>query len=242
MTIEYKRIKPKKINEQVADILYDMIKRGELKPGDRLDSVQQLAENFDVGRSAIREALSALRAQGLIEMKQGEGTYVKQFDASKLHFSFSSAILMNQHDVVNLLEVRKIIELGAVASAAENRTTENIKELKRILEQMKKSFGDEELEEQTDILFHLTIAKATQNPMLYKLMQNVSSMMAAHMKETRSIWLYAEGITIENLYLDHAQILKSIIDQDVAAAQQLMWDHLTVVEKNLAAYYEKDVE
>lgn len=240
MAIEYKRIKRKKINEEVADTLYEMIQRGELKPGDKLDSVQQLAENFQVGRSAIREALSALRAQGLVEMKQGEGTYVKQFDANKVNFTFSSAILMNKADIVNLLEVRKIIEMGAVGSASENRTAENIMQLKEILERMKDSFGQAEEEEMTDILFHLTIAKSSQNPMLYKLMQNVSSMMAIHMKETRRIWLYSEGNTMENVYMDHAKILDAIIDQDKDRAQKLMWDHLTVVEKNISAYYKNN--
>ncbi|MGM9924452.1 MAG: FadR/GntR family transcriptional regulator [Bacillus sp. (in: firmicutes)] len=236
--MEYKQIKPKKLYEEVADALYDMIKKGELKPGDKLDSVQQLAENFQVGRSAIREALSALRAKGLVEMKQGEGTYVRQFDAGKLNFS--SAILMNRTDVVNLLEVRKIIEMGAVALAAENRTDENIKRLKEVLACMKDSFGDEKEEERTDILFHLAVAKASQNPMLCELMRNVSGMMEVHMKETRSIWLYAEGITVENLYMDHVQILEAIIEQNKEQAQQLMWNHLTVVEKNLVAYYKNN--
>ncbi|WP_042346905.1 FadR/GntR family transcriptional regulator [Bacillus massiliigorillae] len=237
MAVEYKRIKPKKINEAIADTLYEMIKSGELKPGDKLDSVQQLAENFQVGRSAVREALSALRAQGLIEMKQGEGTYVKVFDASKLDFTFSSAVLMNKTDVVHLLEVRKIIEIGAVGLAAENRTTENIKELQAILERMKDSCGNDDEEEKNDILFHLMIAKASQNPMLYKLMRNVSSMMSIHMKETRRIWLYSEGITDINLFSDHARILQAIIEKNKEMAQKLMWNHLTVVEKNLAAYY-----
>ena len=59
----------------------NMIKTGELKPGDRLDSVEQLAEIFDVSRSAVREALSGMRAMGLVVMRQGEGTFVTKFDA-----------------------------------------------------------------------------------------------------------------------------------------------------------------
>src|SRR4051794_30812075 len=111
--VKYKQIKPKKIYEEVAETLHEAIRNGTLKSGDKLDSVQQLAENFQVGRSAIREALSALRAMGLIEMKQGEGTYVLQFEAQNLTFPLSTAMLMNQEDVRNLLEVRKIIEAGA---------------------------------------------------------------------------------------------------------------------------------
>ncbi len=61
-SLELKKIKPKKIYEEVAEILYEKIRAGELKPGDRLDSVEQLAEQLQVSRSAIREALSALKA------------------------------------------------------------------------------------------------------------------------------------------------------------------------------------
>ena len=67
---EIQKNKTKKIYEEVAEAIYEMIRTGQLKPGDKLDSVQQLAENFNVGRSAIREALSALKAMGLIEMRQ----------------------------------------------------------------------------------------------------------------------------------------------------------------------------
>ena len=65
--MQYKKIKPKKIYEEVAEAIHGMIRSRQLKPGDKLDSVQQLAENFQVGRSAIREALTALRAMGLID-------------------------------------------------------------------------------------------------------------------------------------------------------------------------------
>ena len=63
--LQYKQIKPKKIYEEVAEALHEMIRTGQLKPGDKLESVQQLAENFQVSRSATREALSALKAMGL---------------------------------------------------------------------------------------------------------------------------------------------------------------------------------
>ena len=76
--MEYKSIRPKKIYEEISDLILSMIREGTLKPGDKLLSVHQLAEQFGVGRSAVREALSAVRAMGLIEMRQGEGTYVKK--------------------------------------------------------------------------------------------------------------------------------------------------------------------
>ncbi|WP_412888613.1 FadR/GntR family transcriptional regulator [Bacillus sp. 1P06AnD] len=235
--MEYKVIKPRKLYEEVAENIHSMIRDGELKPGDKLDSVQQLAENFHVGRSAIREALSALRAKGLVEMKQGEGTYVKQFDASTIDFSFSSAVLMNKEDVVHLLEVRKAVEVGAARLAARNRNEEDLEMLGLILEEMKDAFGNDKREEETDIAFHLAISKATQNPMMYQLMQNVSDMMSLNMKETRKIWLYSNETTIETLYEDHAAITEAITAKDEKLAETMMFNHLTVVEKNMSLYY-----
>lgn len=122
-----------------------MIKNGTLKPGDKLLPVHQLAEQFQVGRSAVREALSALRAMGLIEMKQGEGTYVKNFDSSSLTKSLNNRLLMKKEDILNLLEVRKVLEVGAVRAAAAKRTEDNLQNMKHWLDEMAKSVGDEKL-------------------------------------------------------------------------------------------------
>jgi GntR family transcriptional repressor for pyruvate dehydrogenase complex len=145
--------------------------------------------------------------------------------------------LMNQTDIIHLLEVRKILEVGSVRSAARNRTDEDIMELTATLEKMRKSFGDEKAGEKADILFHLGIAKASKNPLLIRLMNNVSDIMAESMRELRRIWLYSKETTVERLYIHHEQILQAIIDQDEEKAQELMYAHLEVMEKNLADYY-----
>ena len=134
----YKQIKKRKIYEEIADQLLDKIKSGELSPGSKLDSVQSLAEGFDVGRSAVREALSALRAMGLVEMRQGEGTFIKQYDPSTLSQSLSTGILMNRQDTIELLQVRKILETGCAASAAEKRTEEELFQIQQALMDMDK--------------------------------------------------------------------------------------------------------
>lgn len=234
--VEYKRIKPKKIYEEVAETLLENIKEGSLKPGDRLDSVQQLAENFQVGRSAIREALSALRAMGLLEMKQGEGTFVREFNSDMLSLPVTSAVLMNKNDIEHLLEVRKVLEIGAVRAAAQKRTDVDLKQLSNSLEQMKGAFGNEELGEKADFAFHLAIAKASQNPLLVKLMNNVSEMMIETMKETRRIWLYAEEKTAERIYKEHQQIYEAILSQHAEDAQHFMMSHLDNVEHVLMKY------
>ncbi|MCM3734795.1 FadR family transcriptional regulator [Bacillus cytotoxicus] len=207
-----------------------MIKNGTLKPGDKLLPVHQLAEQFQVGRSAVREALSALRAMRLIEMKQGEGTYVKNFTPSALTSSLSTTLLMKQEDIVNLFEVRKVLEVGVVGAAALKRTDENIHNMKRWLDEMQKGMGDEQAGEKADFHFHMAIAEASHNNILLELMNHVSEMIAEAIGETRRIVLYGEQTTAERLLEEHRKIYEAVLKNDVEAAQQAMQNHLTNVE------------
>ncbi|WP_433596184.1 FadR/GntR family transcriptional regulator [Lysinibacillus xylanilyticus] len=236
--MELRKIKPKKIYEEVSEILYEKIRSGELKPGDRLDSVEQLAEQLQVSRSTIREALSALKAMGLIEIKQGSGTFVKSNQSNQLDFPLSTAILTNKQDISHLLEVRKIIEVGAAASAAIHRTEEDLQSMLQILDEMKLVQGDGELGEKVDFQFHAAISAASQNPLLTTLLDQVSGLMIETMKETRRIWLYSKKITSEKLYDEHMQIFLAIKQQNEELAKHAMASHLSNVEKVLMQYFE----
>lgn len=236
--MEYKKIKPKKIYEEVAETIYEMIRTGELKPGQRLDSVQTLAENFQVGRSAIREALTSLRAMGLIEMKQGEGTFVKEFNTEQITFPLSTAILMNKDDIANLLEVRKIIEVGTAAAAAKKRTDQQLLTMEEAIDEMRSSHGNEELKEGADLQFHLALADSTQNPLLLNLMNQVSGLMVETMKETRRVWIFSKQTTLERLADEHFAIYKAVKEQDAESARNLMKIHIENVEAILRKYYQ----
>lgn len=236
--MELRKIKPKKIYEEVSEILHEKIRAGVLKPGDRLDSVEQLAEQLQVSRSAVREALSALKAMGLIEIKQGSGTFVKSVPPNRLDFPLSTAMLSNKLDIARLLEVRKIIEVGATASAAINRTEQDIQAMVQILEDMKQAHGDGELGEKVDYQFHVAIATASQNPLLATILDQISGLMIDTMKETRRIWLYSKKTTSEQLYEEHMNIFLAIQQQNEELAKQAMTFHLSNVEKVLLQYFE----
>jgi GntR family transcriptional regulator, transcriptional repressor for pyruvate dehydrogenase complex len=236
--MEYKKIKPKKIYEEVAEAIYEMIRSGQVKPGEKLDSVQQLAENFQVGRSAIREALTSLRAMGLVEMKQGEGTYVNEFETDQITFPLSTAILMNKEDIAQLLEVRKIIEIGTATAAAKKRTSEHLTMMEKALEEMKSAKGDETLGEKADLQFHFALAAASQNALLLSLMNHVSGLMGETMKETRRVWLFSKQTTVERLYDEHKAIYEAIKEQDEEKARKFMLIHLENVEAILQKYFQ----
>ncbi|MEH7382971.1 FadR/GntR family transcriptional regulator [Bacillus sp. JJ1533] len=240
--MEYKKIKPKKIYEEVTDALQEAIRSGKLKPGTKLDSVQQLAESFQVGRSAIREALTALKAMGLIEMRQGEGTYVKEFQAEDFTFPLATAMLMNQQDVMHLLEVRKIIETGAAATAAKKHIQQNLEKMKSALKGMKVALGNEELGETADLQFHLAISEATQNPLLANLLLHVSDLMQETMKETRRITLFSEEKTTERLYNEHLAIYEAIAEGNEEVARNAMLIHLNNVEETLRNFFKETLK
>jgi GntR family transcriptional regulator, transcriptional repressor for pyruvate dehydrogenase complex len=237
--MNYKKIKPKKLYEEVTEAIYELIRTGELKPGEKLDSVQLLAENFQVGRSAIREALTSLRAMGLIELRQGEGTFVREFDTDQITFPLSTAILMNKKDIVHLLEVRKIIEIGSVRAASRKRTEQHLKVLWDALKEMESASGNEELGEEADMKFHLTLAEAAQNPLLFSLLNHVSGLMKETMKETRRVWLFSKQTTMEQLYHEHLNIYEAVRDKDEEKASHYMLVHLQNVEAILQKYFQQ---
>ncbi|AGK52809.1 GntR family transcriptional regulator [Bacillus sp. 1NLA3E] len=235
--MKYRQIKQTKIYEEVADAVHDKIKSGELKPGDKLDSVQQLAENFCVSRSAVREALTALKAMGLIEMKQGEGTYIREFEPTLISSPLTSAILMNEDDVRNLVEVRKILEDGIVVAAAKKRSEADLEAMLQALQDMENANGNEELGEKADFQFHFALASATRNPLLVSLINNVSGLMVETMRETRRLLLYKDQSTIENLYEEHLAIYRAILSQDEEKARLAMMFHLERVEVILKEFF-----
>ncbi|MCD8509822.1 MAG: GntR family transcriptional regulator [Bacillus sp. (in: Bacteria)] len=100
-------IRKQNICELVANDIKNRIKTGELKPGDKLETVEQLAKNYGVGRPSIREALSTLKGMGLVEMRHGEGTFVQEYDYSHFTFSQNSLLLLNHKELMDLFEVRK---------------------------------------------------------------------------------------------------------------------------------------
>ncbi|TKH03248.1 FadR family transcriptional regulator [Peribacillus simplex] len=236
----YKKIKPKKIYEEVSDELYEMIRSGSLKPGEQLDSIQQLAENFQVGRPAIREALSALSSMGLIEIKQGEGTFVKTFDPAIMNHPLSAALLMDQDNIKHLLEVRKILESGTAEVAAKKRTEENLIELKDRLFDMERVSEDEELSDKADIAFHVAVANASQNELLITLMNHVSELMTEKMRDIRRVALYSEEMTLKQLYQQHVRIYDAILAQDEDGARSAMLFHLQSVEESLERVIQKN--
>lgn len=237
LDLDYQPIRARKIYEEVSDSILSRLKSGYLKPGDKLESVEQLAKHFNVSRSAVREALSGLRAMGVVEMRQGEGTYITHFDASRFSLPAATALLMKREDMRDLTQVRKILEVGVVGLAASSYKDEDLIPMEDALQAMKNAQGKEELGEKADLAFHLAIAKATHNQMLIHLLQSVSGIMIELMRETRRLILYTEEGNVK-LFKEHQLIYEAIKDRNSELAQKHMMDHLVAVDNVISRYIE----
>lgn len=234
-TLKFKPIRSKKIYEEISDILIQQIKAGDLKPGEKLDSVEQLASSFHVSRSAIREALSGLSAVGIVEMRHGEGTFITEFDSSKFSLPITTALIEKKEDIKELSEVRKVLEVGVASIAAINHEAEDLLPMKKALVAMENAKGKGELGEKADLEFHLAIAKATHNKMLTNLMKSVSGYIVESMRETRRFILYSEERN-DMLVQEHRRIYEAIKSRDREKARNAMLDHLIAIEKVLDKY------
>lgn len=234
--MDLKPIKTKKIYEEIIEQLRLLVVKGDLKPGDRLPSERDLAVRLSVSRASVREALSALEMMGLLEIRSGEGTFIKKINVDSVVTPLSWALSMERDTVLELLEVRKMLEGQTVYLAASRAKEDNIKELEGALKAMYADIKSGEIGEKADLLFHYAIARASQNSILIRLMNTISDLMHETLKASR-IRLYEGKVAPEKLYKDHLMILDAIRNKSAKDARRYMVEHLEGVEERLKEYY-----
>lgn len=224
--------RPLKSSEWVRNELAREIAEGRVKPGDKLPSVVELAERFGVGRSTIREALSALKAMGLLDIRQGGGTYIKSKEAEPAQQPLAEWIA-NAGSLLQLVEVRRVLETGNAALAARHCTEEDKQALRAAIAGMKDVLHDEIGGERADAAFHLRLAEATHNPLLINMTRSLSDQLFHHMRHTRAVWFYADRRSAEQLLEEHAGIVEAVCARNEKLASKRMDEHLSKVEQVL---------
>ncbi|MGP0639146.1 FadR/GntR family transcriptional regulator [Staphylococcus xylosus] len=228
------KISNTKIYEQVADIILEQIKAGDYQVGDKLPSIQKIGKQYGVSVASVREALNALRTIGIIEMKQGYGTFIKQTEPTffELGDKFTSL-----SQIKELLELREIVESATVEKAALHRTEKDLVELKQALVEMGQAVTDGTSGEKADLEFHLAIAKAAKNTLLVELLNNISELMRNSMEETRKIFIYSKQKTMNKLLEEHDVIYQAILQQNDVKAVDAMRAHLLEVKETILANF-----
>ncbi len=220
----FQAIRKNKVYEAVARQIETLILE-KLKAGDKLPPERELAEMFSVSRSSIRDAIRSLELAGLVEPRQGIGTVVCEVTADSLLNPLVNALKRKQELVTELLEVRKMIEPPLAARAASHVAPDEIEEMEDILRRQAEKMGRDEMTIEEDSEFHYTIAMASGNSVVLKVLDLLMDLL----RETRERSLQLPGRAQRSL-AGHRQILAAIKKGDAKAAEAAMRRHIEDVE------------
>ncbi|MGH2557855.1 MAG: FadR/GntR family transcriptional regulator [Thermomicrobiales bacterium] len=204
---------------QVARRLVEFILSGQIEPGDRMPSERQLAEAFGVARSAMREALKSLSLIGLVEVRHGDGTYLRKANAALLPEVIEWGLLLGEQRTMDLVEARQKIETVIAGLAASRRDERDVEDLRRLLLRMEHASDDAFVE--ADVAFHLRVAEAARNAVLRDILSNVQALLRAWIRRVIS----SMGQT-RTSYVEHVPIFEAIVQGDPAAASAAMEAHM----------------
>lgn len=225
-------IERKKVSSLVREELIKMIKSGELPPNSKLPTEQELAEKFGVSRVPLREALSVLEATGVIESKQGGGSWVKEVNLATMLDSVQFE-MVDVRQVHDLLEMRTIVESEAAFLAAERHKEEDIKELYESLLAFKQVMDDDKrVGYEADYAFHRVLVKAAYNPFLTQTIDHLSDLHLRALKfslEKNLGWSSKR----KEVYREHEKIYEAIKNRDAINARNAVKEHLTNVRIKL---------
>jgi DNA-binding FadR family transcriptional regulator len=222
-------LKRRKLYEDVVETIEKAIHAGEYAPGDRLPSERDLMAHFGVGRPSIREALFALRRMGLTELKNGERARVIAPTPSVLVGELSGVVrhlLAAPDGMRHFQQARAIFESALAEHAARHASAADIAQLQHALRANQEAVDDTRLFVETDIVFHLAIARIPRNPVFTALHAGISEWLA----DQRWTGLRIEGSETVAVAA-HERIFKAIAAHDAIAAGEAMRDHLEQVEK-----------
>ncbi|WP_022666565.1 FadR/GntR family transcriptional regulator [Desulfospira joergensenii] len=236
MTIPIKRIKPKRISDQVFDQIRELIYRGTLKPGEKLMTERELSQATGVSRTTVRDAIQRLAAVGLVVQKQGKGTYIRKIDGN-FENPFAQAIEAQNPSLKDLLEVRMGLECNATAMAAKRADESDIKALDQSIDEMRMEIESGRLGTQADTAFHMAIAYAAKNPLHILIMRNFHNYLFHNIRENLSC-LYKDPGNIKEIFKQHMDILTSIKARKSKKAYMAMHRHI----QYLMDYFEPNPE
>lgn len=216
---------------EIARRLVEYLLSGEIEPGTRIPGERQLAEAFGVGRSAMREAIKSLTLIGLVEVRHGDGTYLRRSDESLLPQVIEWGLLLGEPLTADLVEARQKIETIMAGLAAERRTEEELAGLHlQVLRMDAARDPSVDLAEfiDADVQFHLRVAEAAHNSALRDVLGSVQALLRAWIRRV----MIREGRDLT--YSEHRPIYEAIAAGDVQGAEAAMNAHMVSAGRRLA--------
>ena len=229
------QIRKRRLADDVIDEIKRMIRDCELEDGDKLPNQIEFASQLGVSRTSLREALSILSLVGAVEQKQGVGTVlVSKFKALSVH-SFAPPLMSDSIAALELIEARKIIEVGAADLAAANANQSQIDKLKKIVASMKIALQNHDSQAYIDLdmKFHLSIARASNNRFIIYSYKNMQGYIEQYIQECLHILPNMQQKSMEF----HGNIFKAIKSRDKIRSMSEMHRHISDIKEMYERYY-----
>jgi GntR family transcriptional regulator, transcriptional repressor for pyruvate dehydrogenase complex len=231
--LSYRAVRTSRLYEQIVEQVEESILKGQLKPGDQLPPERDLAQRFGVSRTAVREAVKALREKGLVEAYTGRGTFVTNGTSQAMRQSLDLIIKISQQEgTLHLAELRRILEPEIAALAVPRIEEQLLATMRESVESMDRSIraNDPEGYIEADLDFHLALAEAAGNPLILALIDSIVGLL----REQRSRIFKVDGGP-ERGQFHHKRILKAIEERNATAARAAMQAHLEQVWQDSSA-------
>jgi GntR family transcriptional repressor for pyruvate dehydrogenase complex len=216
------------VSDRAIASIQELILNGELRPGARLPPENELAAQLGIGRSSIREAIKALALIRVVDVRQGDGTYVTSLEPRLLLEGIGFAIELVQDDsILEILEVRRLFEPVATGLAAGRIDDATLERLVACVESMEQAGDDQEQLVHWDQNFHATIFEATGNPTLMSILEGLSSR-TVRARTWRGV---IEGDAAAQTVREHRAIHQALAARDPSLAQAAALIHVNTSEQ-----------
>jgi GntR family transcriptional repressor for pyruvate dehydrogenase complex len=228
----YKVVRPSRLYEQIVQQIEASIREGKLKPGEQLPAERELALQFGVSRTAVREAVKSLNEKGLVEAYSGRGTFVTSGKTPSMRHSLEGFIRSGGANWVHVAELREVLEPEMTARAATRIEEQQLVMMREAVAVMERSMHQPEASAyiEADLDFHLALAEAADNPLILALLDEIVGLL----REQR-IGIFNVNGGPERGQFHHKQILEAIERRDAAAAREAMRAHLDQIRIDSAA-------
>ncbi|MDM5226031.1 FadR/GntR family transcriptional regulator [Cytobacillus sp. NJ13] len=226
-------VEKKKTYLIIIDKITECYLAGNLKPGERLPSERELASQFNVSRTTIREALRIMELNGFIDIRQGGGSYVKVSSFQSSNEEIMTAVKTENPRVYEMLELRRALEAESAFLAAKRATSADLEKLCTALNNMALSKDNPELGLKADLDFHIGIAEATHNTIFIDLIHTLTEHMRDTIRTTQSHRFKDPSRYSDTMY-EHKEIYLAIASGNANWAKELMEGHITKIREELA--------
>lgn len=236
MGVKDKPIKKGKLSDIVVERLNAQIRSGELKSGERLPTERTLAESMGVSRTVIREAIRIMVENNILELRNGR-SYVRQLTFDEIVTNICDSVVPGQISLLEIMEVRTVLELYIVKKAAENITEEQLGELQTSVDKMKRLMEEGDKGSVEESAFHRGLAEATGNSALKSIYVLCEELFNSTQHNTWKGVKTADGAP-NTAVADHQAILDALREHNANRAELLMQAHMDYARMNIERLYE----